>query len=45
MLAARKHVEQYYDGYLRSDDELHAVQTRNVALRWAADNTLLSNFP
>ena len=34
VLAARKHVEQYYDGYLRSDDELHAVQTRNVALRW-----------
>ena len=25
VLAARRHVEQYYDGYLRSDDELHAV--------------------
>ena len=32
-LVARRHVGQYYDGFLRSDDELHAVQTRNVALR------------
>ena len=32
-LAARKHIEQYYDACLRSDDELHPAQTRDVALR------------
>ena len=35
-LAARKHIERYYDACLRSDDELHPTQTRDVALRSAA---------
>ena len=34
-LAARKHVERYYDACLRSDDELHPTQTRDVSLRSA----------
>jgi len=39
-LAARKYVERYYDACLRSDDELHPTQTRDVALRSVAAHCL-----
>lgn len=32
-LRARQFVSQYYDGWLKSDDELLPVETRNVSLR------------
>lgn len=32
-LRAREFVSQYYDGWLKSDDELLPVETRNVSLR------------
>ncbi|DBA99385.1 TPA: hypothetical protein ACH3X3_011985 [Trebouxia sp. C0006] len=36
-LRAREFVSQYYDGWLKSDDELLPVETRNVSLRTQAD--------
>lgn len=32
-LRAREFLRQYYDGYLKSDDELLPIETRNVCLR------------
>ena len=32
-LRAREFVSQYYDGWLKSDDELLSVETRNISLR------------
>lgn len=36
-LRAREFVSQYYDGWLKSDDELLPVETRNVSLRSQSD--------
>ncbi len=36
-LRAREFVSQYYDGWLKSDDELLPVETRNVSLRTQPD--------
>lgn len=36
-LRAREFVSQYYDGWLKSDDELLPVETRNVSLRVQPD--------
>lgn len=36
-LRAREFVSQYYDGWLKSDDELLPVETRNVSLRSQPD--------
>lgn len=36
-LRAREFVSQYYDGWLKSDDELLPVETRNICLRSQPD--------
>ena len=36
-LRAREFISQYYDGWLKSDDELLPVETRNVSLRTLAE--------
>ena len=41
-LRSRDVVSRYYDGWLRSDDELAPIRTRNVCLRVQASGSHLS---